>query len=287
MELSAIRDPRQRSDLAEVMAELSGYRTLICRSVLMRLEVEAVLDAVLGSRRRYAPLNVVDVGFGHAFGKVGRLRISNPALGNDDEVRAGWPGGAQAYDSLLAELQREAEWRILRGPLDEEVESLDAYGYDALSAQRVAQRRAEQEVDQVARFDEDPRWRRGRIRDVIATRYIIVELMDHLQEALAARSATLANLFDDEDREAVRSFVDAMPSGDVHVSLQVEAHRNPQAAWTVNDFFDIDALALAVPYCDVVATDRRRAHDLRNSGCADRLATRVAATPREIVAALS
>jgi hypothetical protein len=287
MELSAIRDPRQRADIAEVMAELSGYRTLICRSLLMRLEVESALDAILGSRGRYMPLEVIDVGFGHAFGKVGKLRISNPTLGNDDDVRARWPGGPPAYDSLLASLQTEAEWRILRGPLDDDLESLDGSGYDALSAQRVAHRRAEQEVEQVARLDEDPRWRRGRIRDVIAARYIIVELMDMLQEALAARSATLADLIDDEDREAVRSFVDAMPSGDVHVSLQVEAHRNPQSTWTVNDFFDIDALSLAVPYCDVVATDRRRAHDLRNSGCGDRLVTKVTATPHEVVAALS
>jgi hypothetical protein len=32
---------------------------------------------------------------------------------------------------------------------------------------------------------------------------------------------------------------------------------------------------LAVPYCDVVVTDRRRAHDHHCAGCPDRLGTTV------------
>jgi hypothetical protein len=121
---------------------------------------------------------------------------------------------------------------------------------------------------------------------VVSTRYLIVELFDILSEELRVRGATLDDL-DVDDRLGIRSLVDTMPSADVHVSLQVAAHRNPRSSWTHNDYFDIDALSLAVPYCDVVATERHRAHDLVQSGCPDRLGTTVTATPEELLAALS
>jgi hypothetical protein len=37
MEMSGIRSPRQREDIARVMSELSLFRTLLCRSLVMRL----------------------------------------------------------------------------------------------------------------------------------------------------------------------------------------------------------------------------------------------------------
>jgi hypothetical protein len=154
-------------------------------------------------------------------------------------------------------------------------------GWDPTAVKRVQETRAREEREQAERFAADPRWRRGRIRDVVSARYMIVELLNMLNESLARRGRCLDDLW--EDRLSSRSFVDSMPSGDVHVSLQVAAHQNPQSTWTVNDFFDIDAMSLAVPYCDVVATDRRRAHELNTSGCAARLGTHVVASPEELL----
>jgi len=44
MEMSGIRDPRQRQGIATVMLELSEFRTLLPRSHAMRFELETVLD---------------------------------------------------------------------------------------------------------------------------------------------------------------------------------------------------------------------------------------------------
>ena len=33
-------------------------------------------------------------------------------------------------------------------------------------------------------------------------------------------------------------------------------HRNADKVWTANDIYDIDAMSLAVPYCDVVVPDK-------------------------------
>ena len=287
MEMYGIRDPRQRQDIATVMLELSEFRTLICRSLVMRLELEAVLDDLVGLRRvPYEPLRVIGTGFGHAFGIVGQLRIEDRSGEPRESIRQMWPGGPGAHDELLARFQYMAEWMVLRGPPDEDLDELRANGFDPAAVRRGQEHRAQQEREQAARFDQDPRWRRGRIRDVISGRYFIIELFDMLSEGLAARGATIDELFSD-DRDAVRALVDAMPSGDVHVSLQVAAHRNPRSSWTSNDYFDIDALSLAVPYCDVVATERRRAHDLAWSGCPERLDTIVVATPEDLLQALT
>lgn len=286
MEMAGIRDPRQREDIARVMTDLSEFRTLLCRSLVMRLELEAVLDTHIGGRTiPYAPLNMIGTGVGHAFGISHQLQIRDQLDVLSETIRQNWPAGPDAYDRSLAEAQYIYEWMALRGPTDAELEDLVMNGFDAGAARRGQELRAQQEHDQASRFDQEPRWRRGRLRDVIGARYMNIELVDMLIEALADRQATLSDLVGD-DRDAIRAVVDAMPSGDVHVSLQVAAHRNPQSSWTVNDFFDIDALALAVPYCDVVVTERRRARDLTWSGCPQRLDTTILTSPEELLESL-
>ena len=47
-----------------------------------------------------------------------------------------------------------------------------------------------------------------------------------------------------------------MPSSRVAISLKTRYHRDGRHQWTTNDIHDIDALAVAVPYCDAVFTDK-------------------------------
>ena len=58
------------------------------------------------------------------------------------------------------------------------------------------------------------------------------------------------------DRDELRDFSDRMPSTRVAVSLKERYHRDSRHEWTPNDINDIDALAVAVPYCDAVFTDK-------------------------------
>jgi hypothetical protein len=99
-----------------------------------------------------------------------------------------------------------------------------------------------------------------------------------LAQALAARNLELEEVF--PDPKYARRFVDSMPSADVCVSLITAAHRNPQTRWTGNDMFDIDALGVAVPYCDVVVTERHARHALEIAGAPARSGTAVMATLR-------
>lgn len=130
-----------------------------------------------------------------------------------------------------------------------------------------------QELEQVARFDENPRWRRGRIRDVVAAREILIEINELLAAGLRDRGAEVEDVLGPPER--TRELLDAMPSFDVAVTLKTEYHRNPRHRWTTNDIHDIDVLGPAVPYCDVVVTDKAVAAQAVRTGLADRLDTTV------------
>jgi hypothetical protein len=284
MEMATITDPRQRGDVGSVMEELSDFTTLLCRSVVIRLEIEAALED-LGHPvpTRYLPVPLLGHGLGHAFGMRGGLRIRSAE--DDDvteKVRQEFPGGPEAFDERLSAAERQMERALLRGPTDADVPALKDDGWDPMAARKVAENRAAQERDQVARLDADPRWRRGRLRDVVSARYLFIELNELLAEALAARDVELEEVFDEVP--TTRRLMDSMPSSDIHVSLLTAAHRNAQTKWTANDIFDIDALSLAVPYCDAVVTERHARHALSAAGADRRSGTEVLATLDELVA---
>ena len=157
-------------------------------------------------------------------------------------------------------------------------------GWDPSVARRTLIDNANGELEQAKRLAADPHWRRQRIRDVVSARHLLLELNEKLHERLAARGLDLDDLF--PERGTARAFVDAMPTSDVLVSLTAAAHRNPQTDWTANRMLDMDALAVAVPYCDYVATDREAAHALHAEGVPARLETTVVATLNELVDAL-
>ena len=94
---------------------------------------------------------------------------------------------------------------------------------------------------------------RDRVRDVVRTRYVALELMEVVNDGLAARGLEIEDVW--SGVEASRRVVDAMPSGDVAVSLLTEYHRDSTLKWKRNHIFDIDALSVAVPYCDAVVAD--------------------------------
>ncbi len=263
MELSGIQDPAQRQSIATVMEELSGFATLLSRPTVMRLEIAAVLDDRLRpSRSAYEPVHLVGHGVSHAFGKKGTLHITDD-FGHDVTKTL---SAAQRETLRHADLQ--VQQAMLAGPPDDKVAELRERGWDPTAARRIARSRADEEREQVARLDAEVRWRRGRLRDVVGARELLIELPDMLDEALEDRELTLAGVIG--DRERARTFLRSMPTTDVSIDLKTEMHRNGQRAarWSANDVFDMDALSLAVPYCDVVVTENHSHDALTRSGSA-------------------
>ena len=274
-EISKIGRHRQRRDLREVIERISHYIVVPCRSIVSAHEIESLVDRVLG--RSPKPINVMsylDWGVARAFGVVGGFRVKSRE-GKDvtEEVRLKYPLGPEAFDRELARAELELNRRVIEGPTAEEEPELRRYGWNPASSIAVNERRAEQEIDLVGRLDADPKWRRGRIRDVVAARELTIELLDPFREALSDRGATVETFFA-RSQDSPR-ILDAMPSFDVAVSLKASYHRDPNHRWTTNDIHDIDALGSTLPYCDIVVTDKAVASHVERTGLAERLQTTV------------
>jgi len=238
------------------------------------------LAALFGESRGLLPgLPLLGSGVFWAFGRVG-LRFRNGTTDTTDLIRQTLP---DLYDRVRLLFERA----MLRGPQDHELDDLRSRGWVADAGTAVAERRAQQEREQADRFDLDAAWRSGRLRDVVLAREVVVELFDMLTEALEARGRRFAELNLDTDRSRARQLVRAMPSSEVSVELKRAAHRNPQLGWSTNDVFDIDAMSLTVPYCDIVATERRACAALRAAHLDRRMSTVVVATPNDLIAALA
>jgi hypothetical protein len=266
MEMEGIKNPRQRRDITDVMEELTGFRTLASRAVLIKLEIEAALDELVQPREEplYPSLTLLGNGVFHAFGMRGGLRVRNED-GEDvtEKARLDWPDGPEAFDRWQADAELLLERSILRGPTDEEAPELRGHGWRPEMARRTAEERAAAEQEQSKLFAtfEEGRWQRGKTRDVVAGRYLGIELAEMTAEGLAARGRALGEAF--SDPALARRLTDSMPSADIAITLTTARHRNPQTRWVSNDIFDIDAMSVAVPYCDIVVTERHACHALK------------------------
>lgn len=287
MEMVRIRSARQRFHVADVMEELSDFACLMGRTIVIRLEIQEAFCRLLGEGARiYDALPLIGNGGMQALGMGGDLRIRNQE-GEDvtDDARARWPEGPEAFDTWRRDAERHLNQALLRGPSEDEKQELREEGWSPEKAMEVTKKRAQQENEQAARLAEEPRWRRGRLRDVVAARYLALEIETTINEESAKRGVDFPALFSGPD--AARRFSDSMPSADVWITLLTARHRNPQTPWTVNDIHDADALSVAVPYCDFVATERHAAHLLHAAGLPRRVATTVVTSLDELVKAVT
>jgi hypothetical protein len=285
METIKISDPSRRANLALIMEELSDFKTLTSRSVVMRLELEESLNQLVGPPFIDRP-PVMFLGWGvhHSIGIEANLGIFDASGDATDEARR-LLGDAQV-EELLAKARLEVERAMLRGPSDVDEEAkLRAKGWIPDAAVLTAQNRADQELIQVEVLNQDPAWRGKRLRDVISARELVIELDSALQESLEARGKSFETLF--QEPADARKFTRSMPSTEVAIEMKTHRHRNVSTVWDSNTIFDIDAMALAVPYCDAVVTERHAYATLTSAGLPERMGTELMCTPEALCQWLS
>ena len=277
-EISKIANHRQRRDLRKVIELVCRHMVVTPLTVVVAHEVEALLDKVLGPRP--LPLNstnYLDWGVERAFGKVGGLRIESPD-GYDitEQLRRAFPRGRAAFDRVLLDAQLELNRRAIEGPTLREEPGLRDLGWDPEAIVRVYEQKASDELAQVRRFDSHPNWRVGRTRDAITAREAIIEIGDIFNEGFEHRGGIgAADKFFSVERDELSARYDSMPSFNVSVTLKTSLHRDPNHKWTNNDFYDIGALALTIPYCDVVLTDRSMLSHVARHNLSQRYGTAV------------
>lgn len=272
-EILKVGSSRQRRDLADVMESLTRFRTIVSRVTVMKLELAAALDCVLGLTPSDPEIDLIGHGVCHAFGQSnGGFRIRDRATGEDVTPQFRENYGPEKFDAYMASALLELERSPLRGPQDEaELQRLQALGYAPQNALQVAKNRADEEGAQRLRLDGEGPWRRGRLPDVVSARELLIEFRTMAPTAFQERGVGIEDIL--TSPEAGVAFMRSMPSTDVSIALKTAWHRNRDKPWSANDIYDIDAMALAVPYCDVVVTEKACHHALVWTGMDVRMNT--------------
>jgi len=280
-EIAQITDPKQRCNVANVLATLSDYNYLAGRTLIAELEIEASMAKILGEDISDKSIALVRSTFGHAFGMVGGLKIVNQNGGDGSAAVRAQMADAE-FDQLMARMNYEMERRMLRGPSDEDLEELRT---DPQFQPQVAvegqKNRVEWELDTERVLNEHPKWRRGRLRDVISAREFVHEWIDMYTRMRMERQKAGLPDFDPPDEE-LREFMGSMPHTQVAVSVKTRYHKNPRHKWTVNDIVDIDAMSVAYAYCEAVFPDKAVRHALLNSKELRAIDTLVPRRPEEL-----
>lgn len=275
IEVSKIKDPRQRAHLAQVIEELSGFQTILSHPLIVTMELDAAISDALGvPSPDEQVLAYLGWGVGYAFGVLTTPTISGPLDDERTSQAAPRPGG------YLHDLMVDSERFVLRGPEDDEAADMRLGGWDPAAGWKIACERAEEERAQVARFEAlhstaHKKWRQGRLRDALTVRELTQSIWDLFGETLSryGPGVTIEQLLG--DRSQARRFVRQMPSSEVAIELKTALHRDASRAadWLPNDVTDIDQLAMTMPYCDVVVTEKAAADALKKAHLDERCAT--------------
>lgn len=270
-EILKVGSPRQRRDLADVMESLTRFRTLVSRVTVMKLELAAALDFVLRLTPRDPEIDLIGHGVCHAFGHSnGGFRIRDRATGEDVTSQFREEYGPEKFDAYMANALLELERRPLRGP-EMKPQKLQTFGYAPHQVLQIAKNRADEERAQTLRLDGRGPWRRERLPGVVSARELLIEFQNMAPTAFQERGVGLEDIL--TSPEAGVAFMRSMPSTDVSMTLKTAWHRNRDKPWSANDIYDIDAMALAVPYCDVVVTEKACHHALVSTGMDVRMNT--------------
>lgn len=280
-EIGGIKDPKQRKDVADVMETLSGFHYLLGRPDIARLEIEAGIEAILEEVPELLPTSLLGTSFGWAFGMVGGVKIVDEH-GNDVSAAARQRMGAKEFSEFIRSANHTIERGMLDGPPDDEIPILrEKYGYAPELARDGHKSRLDIELDLSQRLASMPKWRRGRLRDLVSAREISHEWLDAINRAREDRVRSGRKLFKPSD-DQMRRFMAAMPHTQVAISMKTRYHRNPAHIWTTNDITDIDAMSVAYSYCDAVFTDKEARAALADSKELRTFKTFLPRTPGEL-----
>jgi hypothetical protein len=256
----------RRIRLGAIMVELGRLRTLAAPKVIVGSEIDSALSRRFGRPLEPAPIRVLGLGVGHAFGE--RLEV---AVGRRlDETEGQW-----------AQRKVQAQYLFEVGAItgvrgDGPMEHLASHN-------RLSMRYARGEQDLAAKMR--AAGITGLARDELLVADEIDDISRLLDERLRAAGVTW-NEFVSLGREGVADFLDDLPSRSVALALRRERHRNPHERWKEGDLHDIAAVSVAVAYCDVVVIEKHVHELLSRSRITERFGTTLLRRPSELGDAL-
>jgi hypothetical protein len=252
-------NPRNRAEVAREMALASRFVTIAPLARLLAGQIDRGLQIVFGRPAQQRAEHVLGLGVQHAF-------------------------GVEADDlAPLAELTAEdrfiAEWSILAA--HEAGSSYDEYRQQRSDVQ---QRFARSQSALASRLTEwavatDERRSRTRVS-------VLQEFEAELIAALIGADVSITEL-GGLDLEGWDTLTRSIPSVDVMAELRLVRFSNPSQLFKPSDLNDIRALAAAMPYCDVVVTDKAWAAAVGRTELSERLGVRVVSSLEDALEDLS
>jgi hypothetical protein len=263
------RDRAKRMKLSRTMVRLAGQLRIAPPHAVVPWEIRQALDAVFDLADSVPALELFGTGVAHAF-DVPDLRYNPPAQWHHVLP-------PELQDALHARCEAEFEAAVLGDVMPQgspEMTRLRLHDYKNLTDDRFVE-------EQKAVADWIGKLGRHRLEDVmLATAFI------DISEPLAL-AATDLDITGEQLADNAQAIIEAIPSRWVEMKLRHQRQANPQKTWEGNDLNDVTSLAVAVPYCDVVVTERSWASLINAAKVGDRFDTLVTPRLQDVVDRLS
>lgn len=272
-ETGKAKDPQRRKHLAETMMELSRSLRIAPPHTIVPWEAKRALVKILEVPLSIPRIDLFGEGAAHAY--------SSPSLAY---VAPESHRGVRLPEEIRAELQRSAGYDLEMALLSATAPNGLPDGWRVVLAGFKAMTDAKFVQGQNLVAAELKKLGRHRLDDVLLGT-AVADIIVPLQEA--ARELGISLFAEVLDAGRMRELVEHMPSRWVEMKMRGLRHSNPQKAWHGNDLNDVTALAIAIPYCDVVVTERSWAAMLNAARVPQRFNTVVTSSLEEASAMAS
>lgn len=276
LELWHRREQRSREQVGAVMRDVTGYATMPSTYSVRRREVRALASQLAG---RSSPLpstsDLIGHGAAHAFDSPhGRFRFIESLASPDGKVNEGPATEPPENWNTLNRTGPEWEWLQLVGTQL----ILESEGVERTPEHRYGTQHMEGELRLREYLVREPK-ARGQLWD-----HLVADELDSLRDEINEISEELdvdphgfflSGILGATPPESVHAFIARLPSAFAWATLSHWKHRDLTHPWEQHDWTDISALSVAVPYCDVVITERRWAHMIKATRLAERHDTEV------------
>lgn len=263
--------PRQRIDVAEVMARLSGYETMIDLDTLTVFEIEACVHRLLTGETAALSVEVFGDGINHAWGMESlaeTLRIQ--VTGHSPEVSPHY--GAEGVRAVFRETwQTDFEWA-----------ALSAHPEVAPMAGPLLLRYRKHRDTFVAEETKRSEMIHREGLDPTKAAYLLAATLHMRQIIVIGEQMGLGHSELPLDEDPIK-FLQEIPTIHVLAELLAAQYQNPATRWKDSDYGDLRTACEAVVYCDVVAPDKRWAHAIEASGLHTLYGTRVVRSRDELL----
>lgn len=268
LELWHRREQRSREEVGAVMRDVTGYATLPSTYGVRRREVRALVSQLAGrSSLLLSTSDFLGHGAAHAFDSPhGRFRFIESLASPDGQLEEGPATDPPENWNILDRSGPKWEWSQLVGTQL----ILESEGIERTPEHRYGTQYMEGELRLREYLIREPQ-SRGQLWD-----HLVADELDSLRDEISEELNVdphgffFSSVLGATPPESVHGFVAQLPSAFAWATLRHWKHRDLTHPWEQHDSTDLSALSVAVPYCDVVITERRWAHMIKATRLAER-----------------